>query len=125
MLKANRCVVATQAYRPALPEQHYVWRHYTVPAPSRAIGSAFRSDIQPFTPRPASIGIPISRRNAQAPYGLTRTHNVRSEPQHLCRPIRVRYIAILTFRSPALSWAPGITSGLEGILLLDRGIPRP
>jgi hypothetical protein len=28
MLTANRCVVATQACRPVLPE--YVWLHYTV-----------------------------------------------------------------------------------------------
>ena len=76
-----------------------------------------------FAPTPASIGVPISSRDAQHPYGLIRLHHICSEPRHFCRPIRVRYVAIPAFRSPELSGAPGVTSGLEDTLLLNSGIP--
>jgi hypothetical protein len=42
-----------------------------------------------FAPTPASIGISISRRDTQRPYGLIRPHHICSEPRHLCRPIGV------------------------------------
>jgi len=78
-----------------------------------------------FAPRPASIGISISRRDAQSPYGLIRPHHICSEPGHLRRLIRVLHIAIPAFRSPELSGAPGVTARLKDILLLYRGVPRP
>jgi hypothetical protein len=94
------------------PSGNYVQLHYTAPAPCRAISSTFQRDIQGFAPTPASIGIPISGCNAQCPYSLIRSHYVAPEPRHLCCFIRIRYIAIPAFRSPELSGAPGVTSGL-------------
>jgi len=41
------------------------------------------------------------------------------------RFIGVRHIAIPALRSTKLSWAPGVTSGLEDILLLNGGVSRP
>jgi hypothetical protein len=117
MLTANRCVVATQAYRPALP--NYVWLHYTVPAPSMAIGSALQCDTERFSPTPALIGIPIPRRDAQCPYDLILPHHVFLQPSHLCRLIGVRHVPIPALWSPELSGAPGVTSGLEDILLFE------
>jgi hypothetical protein len=95
------------------------------PAPSGATGSAFRRNIQRFAPRPASIGIPIPRRNAQRPYSLIRPHHICSEPRHLCRLIRVLHIAIPAFWSPKLSGTPGVASGFENILFLNGSIPCP
>ena len=42
---------------------NYVGPQCAAPAPSRAISSAFKCDTQTFTPAPASIGIPVLRRD--------------------------------------------------------------
>ena len=111
-----------------------LWVHPIVPWHSLALSAAvaaFRATRSPFQwrtdvhPSPASIRIPISGRDPQRPYGLIRPHNVYPEPIRLCRLFRVRDIPIPAFRSPELSGAPGVTSGLQVILLLDGGISRP
>jgi hypothetical protein len=63
--------------------------------------------------------------DAQRPYGLIRPHHVFSEPSRLRRLVGVRHVPIPALWSPELSGAPGVTSGLENILLLNDGIPRP
>jgi hypothetical protein len=78
-----------------------------------------------FAPAPAPIRISILRRDPQRPYSLIRPHHVCSEPRHFCLLVGVHHIAIPAFRSPELSRAPGITSCLENILLLNGGVPRP
>src|SRR5438132_5869578 len=78
-----------------------------------------------FSPDPASVRISVSGGNAQRPNGLIRPHHVCSKPLNLRRLIGVRHIAIPAFRSPELSGAPGITSRLEDILLLNGGVPSP
>src|SRR6516162_9824545 len=104
---------------------NYVGPHCAAPAPSRAISSAVHRDSQRFTPRPASIRVPISRGDAQRPYRLIRPHHVCPEPNRFRRFIGIGHIAIPAFRSPNVSWAPGVTSGLQDVLLLDGGIRRP
>jgi quinol monooxygenase YgiN len=137
--------------RIAQPLPKYVRLHYLAPSPSRAMGSALsdamssgspqpqhrsesalRSEwqriplhIQRFAPAPAPIRVPISCRDAQRPYRSTRPHHICVEPSRLCGLIGVRDITIPAFRSPKLAWAPGVTSGLEEIFLLDGGISRP
>src|SRR5205085_1015952 len=71
------------------------------------------------------IRVPISLRDAQRPYCLIRPDHIWSEPRHLRRFICVRHIAVPASRSPKLSGAPGVPSGLQDIFLLDGGIPRP
>ena len=84
-----------------------------------------RSYLFAFFPTPASVGVPISRRDAQRPYGLIQPHRICAKPRHLFRFIGIRDIAIPAFGSPKLSGAPGVTSGLEDILLLNGGVPCP
>jgi hypothetical protein len=80
---------------------------------------------QRFAPAPASVGIPISRCYAQRPYCLIRPHDICSKPRNFCRPIGVRHVSTPAPRSPGLSGAPGVISGLQHVLLLDGGVPRP
>jgi ubiquinone/menaquinone biosynthesis C-methylase UbiE len=89
-----------------LSRLNYVGRHCAAPAAFRAIHSAFHCDTERFAPSPASIRVPISRADAQRPYGLLRSHRILSEPNRLCRLIGVRDISITAFRSPELSGAP-------------------
>src|SRR5215469_4526342 len=63
------------------------------------------------------FGVPLSGRDPQRPDGLIRPHHILSEPRHLRRLIGIGHIAIPRFRSPTLSRAPRIISGLEDILL--------
>ena len=97
--------------------------HYAAPAPSQS----YRQwrPMQRETPSPASIGVSVLRRDTQRPCGLIRTHHICSEPRHLCRFIRVRDISIPAFRSLRFSGAPRVASGLQDILFLNGGVPRP
>src|SRR6266404_8485783 len=78
-----------------------------------------------ITPIPASIRVSVSGGNAQRPYALICSHHVCSEPYDLRRLIGVRHIAIPAPRSSELSWTPGVTSGLQHVLLLNGGVSRP
>jgi hypothetical protein len=78
-----------------------------------------------FAPTPTSIRISMSGRDAQRPYGLIRSHDVCAEPQHLCRFIGVRHVAIPAPWLSELSGAPGITLRLHHVLLLDGGVSCP
>jgi hypothetical protein len=127
----RRCSKETAAeplhYRRAAPElcPNSVGLRFQRSRAFQAICRTFQRHLQRFAPTPASIGIPISGRNPQRPYGLTQPHYILLEPRHLCRPIGVRHIAVPAFRSFELSGAPGVTSGLEDIFFLDSGVSRP
>jgi hypothetical protein len=107
------------------PLRNYDQLHYLALAASSAVGRAFIAIPRRSPPAPASVGIPIPCRDTKRPYGLIRPHHICSKPRHLCRFICVRHVAIPAFWSPELSGAPEVTSRLQGILFLNRGIPRP
>src|SRR5215472_3138161 len=122
-LRKEPCGAATEEYRRAPPEPRL---------PSICRSSALRSDPQANAirysdvhPSRSTIGVPVLRRDLQRPYDLTRTPSHCSEPSDLCDLIGVRHIAVPAFRSPELSRAPRVTSGLEDILFLDRSAPHP
>src|SRR6516162_2473452 len=78
-----------------------------------------------FTPCPAPIRVPIPCRDAQRPHGLIRPHYVCSQPSYLCPLVRVRHVPIPAPWSTELAGAPGVTSALQDVLLLNGGIPGP
>jgi len=86
---------------------NYVGPQCAAPAPSRAISSAFKCDTQTFTPAPASIGIPVLRRDPQRPHCLIRPHHSCAEPSRLCGLIATsRYQHFGLPNSPALQEYP-------------------
>jgi hypothetical protein len=72
-------------------------RRCTRPAPENRHPNSAPPVRAAFTPTPASIRIPISRRNRQRPYGLVRPHYVFSEPRHPWRDREIdRWMTVTT-----------------------------
>src|SRR6516225_5237168 len=78
-----------------------------------------------FAPPPTPIRVPIQCREAQRPNGLIRPHYVCSQPSYLCPLVGVRHVPILATWSAELTSAPGVTSGLQDVLLLNASVPGP